>query len=188
MPHAVPHGVSGLDSASRGCDSLRPETTVRRSILRVAIIIAAVGLLLCGSAQAQLWGDWTADNLRSGCAPMHLEVQLAGRSEGDDGLRQRLGDAAESRLRSARLFADRSYDQVLRISVLATAPRATGEPDVASVALSLYRWTANTGYGRPGTSIVWQGIAIGGFNDVRSLVGNLVDRFLTEYLRANPGL
>ena len=103
------------------------------------IIAAAVAVMLAGAAgaKAQLWGDWTADNLRTGCAPMALEVQLVGKAEADERLRERLTNSAESRLRAAGLFIEPPPVQWLTLDVLGSASEGQSTPDIAKYSVTL---------------------------------------------------
>ena len=152
------------------------------------IIAAAVAVMLAGAAgaKAQLWGDWTADNLRTGCAPMALEVQLVGKAEADERLRERLTNSAESRLRAAGLFIEPPPVQWLTLDVLGSASEGQSTPDIAKYSVTLSRLASDTGFGRAGAVFVWQRAGIAGFGDIREAVTDLLDQFLTEYLRANP--
>ena len=155
---------------------------MRRIIAAAVLVSAAMG----GTAKAQLFGDWLKDNLRTGCAPMGLAVDLVGRAEGDDRLRDNLWNAAESRLRAAGIFERPAKVQEFSVSVLSTGPEGQTKPNVAAVGVRIYRNIRDTGLGRFGLVIVWERTALVGIASVRETVADFGDQFITEYLRANP--
>ena len=154
-----------------------------RKILAAAILVAATG----GAAQAQLTGDWAQRGIRSdGCERMTLEIVLSGQSKGDDRLRDRVRNAAESRLRSADLFKAPPTKLFLQVGVLSTGPAGSREATVAAVRVSLFRILGKTAADPSPVAIVWHQTTIGPFDDIRETLAELGDMFLTEYLRANP--
>ena len=152
------------------------------------MIAAAVAVMLAGAAgaKAQLWGDWTADNLRTGCAPIALEIALAGKAKGDDVLRGASGECRRvtpPRRRSLHRTAIRSMARPRRPRDGAgRAEHAIGRErsgEVFSRHPGHRLWSV-------GTVIVWESAFIISYSDVREAVAELLDRFLTAYLRANP--
>lgn len=154
--------------------------------MRTIIATTALTVMLAGPAKALLSGDLAAGNLRTGCSQMTLEVRLSGYGEVDEGLQHRLENAAESRLRAASLFADKSTGQALFIEILATGRRSQNKPTISRRDMILLRYIADTGHGREGLVHVWAMGGVGSFDDTMSEVAGMLDKFLTEYLRANP--
>ena len=96
-----------------------------------------------------------------------------------------LQNAAESRLRSDRLF-DAESSQSLYVNVnLLSSGSAFG------VSVELYRYVDDTGFGNPGVVSVWNYSSVGTYGGdgqyVLGIVSEGLDGFLTEYLRANEG-
>ncbi len=148
------------------------------------LVLVAVVLLLAAPVQAQLSGDWIEKNLATGCAPMGLNVDVGG-AEDDERLHSSLLNLAESRLRSAHLYDEDGWDLHhqdvnLVVTVVGTATH---------IRLVLYRFMWDVGFGKPGVVIVWMRGIVGSHGSDsgrRSNAADLVDQFITEYLRANP--
>lgn len=178
-----------LSPSAGGLTRLPRSAPIPAMIVRIAALVMVCTAALAAPADAQLRGEWVADNLRTGCEPMALHASShAFTPHDDENLEERLRTAAESRLRAARLYEDpppRPVQQKLVIRVLVTGPEG-GPSDTSRWDVSLYRWARNTGYGQIGPVIVWHWGAIGGVDHIVSSVSEMVDRFLVEYLRANP--
>ena len=169
-----------------------------RKILAALSVALALGAVPGGALA--LSGKGAADNLRTGCAGMGIVPSIIAhgrRPYGNSGtwdkkelgklLRMRLRNAAESRLRAAKLFDFRMEEQYLAIRVMVAQSR----PLIAYTSLSLNRYAYDTGYGRGGRVEVWSiGSLTRHHSDIQKAidiaVSVLLDKFLTEYLRANP--
>ena len=109
------------------------------------MVVLVIGVV--GSATAQLYGDTAQPNLATECISMGLEVNVQGDSENserDEQLQVSLQNLVESRMRSARLYAEDGWDkhwQYLSVNVVSV--------NVAST-LSLYPYRSlwDTGYGK----------------------------------------
>ena len=150
--------------------------------MRRTLIAASVTAVLSMPAEAEQTAEWMVENLATGCAPMSLSVHLWGDAESDSRLLQGARNAAESRLRVARLYNSEPSWQELQISI--------GIVHSASVVkLQLFRGASDSGYGRPGLVIVWiaETLAVHGDDQRhRQAVSEHLDQFITDYLRANP--
>ena len=148
-------------------------------------LIAAALVILALPASAQLNGEWMQPNLATGCVPVGLDIEVLGDAEGDENLQRVLRNATESRLRSARLYADDGWDnhrQSLDLHLTILGP-------VSKYDAYLYRFIWDTGYGQAGTVLVWAMGSIGVHGDEshhHTSISSIVDAFIIEYLRTNP--
>ena len=134
-------------------------------------------------------GNATAadEGLFTGCAPMHVFIEPLPPEESQNiGLtREAIMDAAESRLRSARLFASR--EEQLRHQYLRVNVNVLGY--AFSVGVELRRFLEDLGYGFGGYAVVWDVGAIGTHGgDGQYILGSVsryLDRFIASYLRVN---
>ena len=154
--------------------------------MRRVLSVMALVVGLCGPVGAQLYGEWMADNLATGCLPMGFSTHFWGDEEDDGRLERSLNNAGESRLRTAGVYTPDGWEQYgldlsFSVSTLAQASR---------VDLRLFRFVRDLGNGKPGTVIAWAASSIGihgDAQDYRNTLAEMLDHFLTEYLRANPG-
>ena len=136
------------------------------------------------------------ENLFAHCAPIDLIVKNLGPEDTQaTGLtNQAIVNAAESRLRSARLF--------LPMKKLMENPQTRGRHQFLylsvnivgfgySIGVELYRYMKDLGYGVPGFAVVWQTGSTGTHGgDGTFILGNVsqsLDGFLAAYLRINEG-
>lgn len=146
-----------------------------QALLIVAVVQGTSGEELTGNEKKVLF---------TRCAPMALTVERLSKPASDIGLtRQTIVNAAESRLRSARLFSDEST-QFLYVGVIVTK-------SAFSVTVELARHIADAGYGLPGGITVWSTLKSGSHGGnaqyILGLISTDLDEFLTKYLRANEG-
>ena len=85
-------------------------------MMKSAVVAVLLVITTVMPAGAQLNGEWMADNLATGCAPMGLELVIYGDVEGNDVLRRTLRNATESRLRTAGIFKCRRVGGAQTIS------------------------------------------------------------------------
>lgn len=121
-------------------------------------------------------------NLFTLCAPVMLAVAFTEQEPGALGLgKDAIENAAESRLRAARLLAP-TAKQVLFVNVTSTGP-------AFFVQVTLHRWVVNTGFSIGGTVAVWESSRLGthGLDGqyVLGVVSQELDTFLAKYLRMN---
>lgn len=193
--------------------------------------VAAAFVLAVGkgspAGSASLQGEWAADNLRMGCAPMGMDVVIQlpdskGEQQEEASIKDDIWNAAEWRLRSAGIFRPLTEIYDNRSALIAqvppydkTDPRANplegivkirriktenplqwlvfsllGVGDATAVSLALYRRvTFLAGGGGEQAVIVWEHNAVQSHADDQgrqTMLMQLLDTFLTAYLRANP--
>ena len=208
------------------------------SVLRWRSTVAALALAAylatgSGATNAQLSGEWMADNLRTGCAPMGFTVRVVGDAKAIGLTENTVRNAAESRLRAARLYRTIEAMKAVQLRLIEESQRAEIEArkaeqdllkrikarraeleaeqelrahplqtlnvdiSVLSSAFSVRAWlyrdipdTGALGETVRGTVIVWSTSGMGTHGgDAQLILGHVsryLDKFLTEYLRANP--
>ena len=151
----------------------------------VGVASAAAGVILGAGAPAAA-EELDRFALFADCAPMRLVVDLLDADATETGLTENaIRNAAESRLRSARLY-DPQGQQVLYIGV-----EAEGAGYLAAVTLHLHynKVLHDALSGERGHAPTWMDGTIGAFlgdtGEVVSQLSLLLDRFLVEYLRVN---
>ena len=117
------------------------------------------------------------------CQLMNLVVEDLGRDAAKIGLtRAMIVAAAESRLRSARIFTDKLADSYLYINVNVVGP-------AVAIDFSFKKLLHDDLSGLNGFGHTWSrgksGTHGGSEEIILSSVGNLMDEFLVEYLRVN---
>ncbi|MCY4513625.1 MAG: hypothetical protein OXC69_00590 [Candidatus Tectomicrobia bacterium] len=159
---------------------------------RIAILTA---LLL---ATGIMTGNTTAEDetLFAHCAPMYLLVErLKPKGAQATGLtRQALVDAAEARLRSARLLVP-MLKQMENPQTRGREQRLYINVNIVSfgfhVIVQLDRHMKDLGYGVPGFAVVWEtgstGTHGGDGTYILGVLSRLLDKFLAAYLRVNEG-
>ena len=149
--------------------------------------IVLVVATMPGTSEAQGVDEQPKQDTRliSHCAGMKLVVQLQEDEGGIGNVRefwQSIQNAAESRLRSARLLDDEHPTQSLVVHVAVIG-------EAVSISISLQRFLSDTGYGLSGWVGVWEMGFVGTHSyNTQFILGALstnIDDFLTGYLRAN---
>ncbi|MCY4609964.1 MAG: hypothetical protein OXD40_15440 [bacterium] len=151
--------------------------------MKRTLIAAALAACVASPTEALLLeGERAAENLATQCAPVALHIALWGNAEDNTELWIKLWNAAESRLRSARIFDDENQYQVLNVLV--------GSHGAATVIeMDLRRFAIDSGHGKSGEVIVWTTLHLMAHGDdqlYRDVAAGHLDQFLAEYLRANP--
>lgn len=149
-------------------------------------LINALVLLLAGSVYAATPEDQLAQfQLFNQCAAMRLVVEDLPDEASDIGLTEETLQAAlESRLRAARLYANRS-DLVSAPSYLYLRINQAGR--AFSISLEYNKSVCETN-GLCGFAATWHTGSVGMASDsayIRSIVTEFTDEFLAEYLKAN---
>ena len=145
-----------------------------------AMLLLAIGAITDSVAAAD-------EELFTGCAPMNLLVEeLDSEDTRATGLTTKaIENAAESRLRAARLFVplEKQIDDqflYIRVSIVGSA---------FSIKVELGRYLDNLGHGIGGIAKVWDASSTGthGGNGqyILGSVSQHLDEFIASYLRAN---
>ena len=137
-----------------------------------------------GAKASDAISDYEQRALFAQCDPVDLVVEdLWKKKASEIGLTEEaVVNAAESRLRAARLFEPKS-NSYLYVNVILAGGYGFG------VFIKLKRYLNDLGYGFPGTATVWDAGTAGTHGAdgqyVLGIVSQLMDIFLTAYLRAN---
>ena len=151
--------------------------------LRVSAAVLA--LTLCISpTNAQLNGEWVSGNLSNNCRSLGFEI--SGNKIGE-GLKKRIQEAAELKLRMLGIWSDTLPDHPVRWLQIEVffGP-------ALFVRTVVYRSTPNTGNGAPGIVIVWETFGIISWPksdkdlSLDDVVSAHLDSFSLTYLKANP--
>lgn len=118
------------------------------------------------------------------CTPVSLIVGIDLEEAKSIGVTEKsIVNAVESRLRSARLFSSDEISQQSLVVSLSLVNQAF------HVSIELVRFVLDTGFGMPGTVVVWEterlGTHAGDSGFILGAISQSVDEFLTKYLRAN---
>ena len=149
------------------------------------IVFAVLLFAISAMTSAAMPTDY---GLRTACAPMQLVVESLGPEDTrQTGLTEEaIMNAAESRLRAARLFVPFTYRREDREQYLYINVNIVGHAFGISISLRRY---LDLGYGWTAFAIVWRtgsvGTRSGDGQYILGVVSKYLDEFIASYLRVN---
>jgi len=164
--------------------------TLQINILRWQALTLIVGLAIHAcEVQADETEQLIDKNLFSYCATMSLVVEnLHEDIPTQYGLtKEAIQNSVESRLRAARLFTSNVYsDQYLYVNV--NIVYISGRSSIPfNIGIDLNRYIDDTGFGKSGVVEVWSSgfTGQGRSTFIMSNLSRMMDKFITQYMRAN---